>query len=332
MESPLNHEVRAVQASSSDAEPIDPRAFRQCLGQFATGVTVITTLTDGRPVGVTANSFSSLSLDPPLVLWSIGRKSRSFHAFEAAEHFAINILAADQVDVSQRFSSAAEDKFEGFTWSAGHAGLPLIPGAIAHLECSAAAAHQEGDHILLIGRVLRFVSMSGSPLLFAQGRYGVVEEHPAVKATRESASAANEAVPQETRLLSLLFKAHRLASANFDRHRKAEGMTAAHVRILAELYDRPRLTAELLSRRAYMGRRELDDAVADLVERGWVSRLPDGALELTAAGRSKRETIRRLRDEFDASQFAGVPETERACARDFLSKLIERQARELEQQ
>lgn len=319
-------------ALTSDGESIDPRAFRQCLGQFATGVTVITTRSGGQNVGVTANSFSSLSLDPPLVLWSIGRKSRSFEAFRSAGHFAINILAAGQVDISQRFSSTAEDKFDGVGWEPGITGVPILDGVIGYFECRSEMVHDAGDHILLVGRVLRFARFQGDALLFVQGRYGVVEDHPAAKAAREAVSTAQGSAPlKETRLLHLLFKAYRLTSANFDRHRKAEGMTAAQVRVLSGLYEIPGLTLEPLAKRMYLGSREAGDAVADLVDRGWVTRRPEGGLELTASGRERREAIHRLSNEFDARQLAGVPDVEQASVREFLLKLIDRQTSELQE-
>lgn len=152
--------------------PIDTREFRRALGSFATGVTVITTSRPGgEPVGLTANSFSSVSLDPPLVLWSLALRSPSRQAFEQASHFAVNVLAEDQVHVSRRFSSPVPDKFEGMTWRRGLAGLPLLDGTAARLECANAARHVSGDHVIFIGQVERFAYEAKAPLVFCQGRY-----------------------------------------------------------------------------------------------------------------------------------------------------------------
>jgi flavin reductase (DIM6/NTAB) family NADH-FMN oxidoreductase RutF len=152
--------------------PIDTREFRRALGTFATGVTVITTTrADGEPVGLTANSFSSVSLDPPLVLWSLSLRSPSRQAFEQASHFAVNVLAADQVHLSKRFATPLPDKFAGVAWRHGLARLPLIDGAAARLECASAARHVSGDHVIFIGQVERFAYEAKAPLVFCQGRY-----------------------------------------------------------------------------------------------------------------------------------------------------------------
>jgi len=114
----------------------DSKAFRRCLGQFSTGVGVMTTVANGEPVGLTANSFSSLSMDPPLVLWSIAHTSRSSEAFKNAKHFAVNILAVDQVEYSQRFAKPAQNRFEGVDWRPGVLGSPILPNVLAWLECA----------------------------------------------------------------------------------------------------------------------------------------------------------------------------------------------------
>lgn len=152
--------------------PLDSREFRRALGTFATGVTVITTSrSGGEPVGLTANSFSSVSLDPPLVLWSLALRSPSLQAFEEASHFAVNVLAEDQVHVSRRFSTPLPDKFDGVAWHRGLARLPLIDGAAARLECANTARHISGDHVIFIGRVERFAYEAKPPLVFCHGRY-----------------------------------------------------------------------------------------------------------------------------------------------------------------
>lgn len=150
----------------------DPRQLRNALGRFATGVTVITTCTaQGKREGLTANSFSALSLDPPLVLWSIVRKSASLESFQASGHFAINVLASSQAGLSHRFATPSADKFEGVEVEAGLGECPLIPGALASFECSTEQALDGGDHILFIGRVRRVRYADGEPLVFSGGRY-----------------------------------------------------------------------------------------------------------------------------------------------------------------
>lgn len=155
-----------------DALEPAPDALRLALGQFATGVTVVTCLgRDGRPVGLTANSFSAVSLTPPLVLWSLRVNSPSLPAFRAASHFAINVLAADQLELSRRFASQTVDKFALGDWETGLGGAPVLARAPAVLECERQQEHLTGDHVLFIGRVGRLSGQGGSPLLFHGGNY-----------------------------------------------------------------------------------------------------------------------------------------------------------------
>ena len=150
----------------------DARQFRNALGRFPTGVTVITTRTpDGRMEGLTANSFSALSLDPPLVLWSINRQSPSVPGFLAAGHFAINVLGAQQSDLSHRFAMRRENKFEGLSITSGLEGVPLLEGVLARFECQTENTIDGGDHLLFVGRVHRIAYTEGEPLIFNAGRY-----------------------------------------------------------------------------------------------------------------------------------------------------------------
>jgi 4-hydroxyphenylacetate 3-hydroxylase, reductase component len=160
------------------AEPGDATAaLRAALGRFATGVTIITCLdAQGQRVGLTANSFTSLSLAPPLVLWSLRRASPSWPAFEAARHFAVNVLAEAQVDLSRRFASSKPGKFEEGVWGAGLGGAPVLSGCAAVFECVSHAAHDGGDHRLFIGQVLRCTDLAVAPLVFQGGHYRVLGE------------------------------------------------------------------------------------------------------------------------------------------------------------
>lgn len=156
---------------------VEPRALRGVLGRFATGVTIVTCVdAAGERIGLTANSFSALSLDPPLVLWSLRQASPSLTAFRAARHFAVNILAESQVDLSRRFASPVADKFAEGLWSAGAGGAPVLAGAAAVLECERTAQQEAGDHVLFIGRVLRLADAALPPLVFHGGRYHLLGE------------------------------------------------------------------------------------------------------------------------------------------------------------
>ena len=146
--------------------------LREALGSFVTGITVVTTRSGGEPHGLTANSFSSVSLEPPLVLFSLSRTADCFDAFEQSDAFAVNVLRSDQEDVSNRFATKDIDKWPGVGWRPGHGGCPLLDGAVATFECRVAARHEGGDHVIYVGEVVGFDHHpEAAPLAFFRGRY-----------------------------------------------------------------------------------------------------------------------------------------------------------------
>lgn len=154
------------------ATATDVRALRDALGQFATGVTIVTTrTTDDRPVGLTANSFASVSLDPPLVLWSAARASMRHQHFAEAQCFAIHVLCEEQEELARHFTRDGMD-FGGIDWTPTIQGVPLLNGVLARFECVTEATHEGGDHTIIIGRVTRFMRHpQARPLLFSGGRF-----------------------------------------------------------------------------------------------------------------------------------------------------------------
>jgi flavin reductase (DIM6/NTAB) family NADH-FMN oxidoreductase RutF/DNA-binding IclR family transcriptional regulator len=161
----------------------DPRELRGVLGSFVTGVTVVTTLdAQGQPHGVTANSFSSVSLDPPLVQWSQACSARSHPAYRDADRYAVNILALDQMALSQRFSRSGEDKFAGVATRPGLGGVPLLEGCCAHIECRKVAMLPGGDHVIFLGQVEAISRHDGRPLVFGGGRYMMAFAHDTAEA------------------------------------------------------------------------------------------------------------------------------------------------------
>ncbi|MBO9604271.1 MAG: flavin reductase family protein [Novosphingobium sp.] len=154
---------------------IEPSEFRNALGRFATGVTVITTVDEaGLRYGVTANSYNSVSLDPPLVLWSLANTSRSMEAFAACKAFAVHILGAHQEELAMRFASRGEDKFADLDTREGFGGVPLFDDCVAHFECVAENRFEGGDHQIFLGRVVNFEACDHEPLLFHRGRFAKV--------------------------------------------------------------------------------------------------------------------------------------------------------------
>ena len=154
---------------------IDQSAFRDALGTFVTGVTIVTAYgPDGKPAGLTANSFNSVSLDPPMVLWSLSLGSRSLPVFREARAWAVHILAADQQDLSNRFARQGADKFGDLDCGDGPEGAPLIAGCAARFGCTAKFEYEGGDHAIFLGEVVDFERTSAEPLIYHGGRYGRV--------------------------------------------------------------------------------------------------------------------------------------------------------------
>jgi len=151
---------------------IDPKQFRHALGSFATGITIVTTR-DGeeRDVGMTANSFNSVSLDPPMILWSLAKTSHSLPAFMAAEYFAVHVLGADQEALSNQFASRGVDKFANVSLVRGKSDIPLLEGCAARFECRTAFRYEGGDHVIFVGEVLAYDHAPRAPLLYHGGRY-----------------------------------------------------------------------------------------------------------------------------------------------------------------
>ena len=147
------------------------RAYRSALGSFTTGVTVVTAMSPGGPIGMTVNSFASVSLDPPLVLWSPSKRSSRHAAFSQARHFAVHVLSADQAHLSDAFTRGGQG-FEGLARLVNEDGVPILPGTLARFECRQQIQHDAGDHTLIIGRVLRVAHRPGEPLCFSGGRFG----------------------------------------------------------------------------------------------------------------------------------------------------------------
>ena len=151
---------------------IDPKQFRQAMSQFATGVTVITVaLPDGSFQGVTINSFNSVSLAPPLVLFSLALSAGSMAAFMSAPCYVINVLAGDQIDLAQRFASSAENRFEQLPFTLSGNGVPVLAGTVAWFECRQRSRYPEGDHVIFVGEVERCHSHPDRTLGFHRGRF-----------------------------------------------------------------------------------------------------------------------------------------------------------------
>src|SRR5258707_11730537 len=155
---------------ASDSSPIDPRDFRNALGTYATGVTIITAAgADGKPYGLTCNSFASVSLNPPLVLWSLGMFSQGLSIFQNASHFAVNVLGVSQQALAKKFATSSEDKFAGVEWTPGLGSAPLRTDCVANFQCRAADRYYGGDHLGFFGAVGGYSYNRQEPVLLARG-------------------------------------------------------------------------------------------------------------------------------------------------------------------
>jgi flavin reductase (DIM6/NTAB) family NADH-FMN oxidoreductase RutF len=155
----------------------DSKELRNVLGCFGTGVTVVTTIgASGERVGLTANSFSSVSLDPPIVLWSLGKQSRYLPVFHESGRFVINVLGVDQLHLSNQFAKPSDDRFAGVECKEGLGGLPVIQGCAANIECETISAQEVGDHVLFLGKILRYSHIKKDSLLFCNGTYARATE------------------------------------------------------------------------------------------------------------------------------------------------------------
>ena len=155
----------------------ESKAFRRALGQFATGVTIVTTVDEeGAPTGLTVSSFNSVSLEPPLILWCLDRNALSMPTFERAPFFAVHVLSQAQMELSNRFAKSGIDKFAGVDYEPGLGGVPLFSGCAARFQCATAHQYAGGDHVIFVGEVKVFETAEQPPLIFHGGRYASLTE------------------------------------------------------------------------------------------------------------------------------------------------------------
>lgn len=234
--------------------PFDPKDFRRALSMFATGVTIVTARADdGTPVGMTANSFNSVSLDPPMVLWSLAKTARSLAVFNAAEHWNVHILANDQGALSNRFARAGEDKFTALPLDEALTAIPLLPGCSARFQCRTMFRYEGGDHIIFVGEVIGFDRTERPPLLYVSGEYALATRLCEKVSTDALADIGSSPFSEEL-LGYLLGRAHYQFMWGF-RHTLVErGLCDSDFFVLSLLAVRAQLTAaEISAHTAYTG-------------------------------------------------------------------------------
>ncbi|MES2262785.1 MAG: flavin reductase family protein [Pseudomonadota bacterium] len=251
--------------------PLDQKEFRKALGTFATGVTVITALAaDGTPVGVTASSFNSVSLDPPMVLWSLAKNSRSLAAFTHSPYFAVHILAVEQDELSNRFAKSGADKFAGLAVQAGAGGVPLLPGCAARLQCRTTFQYEGGDHIIFVGEVVDLDRCDASPLVFHGGRYAVATTKTAGQAFSQEAQD-DDASFGENFTGYLLARAHFQFYSQLRTHLQQHALSDTEYFVLSVLVIRDgRSIANFNERFSYTGHKVTPQLIARLEVKGLV--------------------------------------------------------------
>jgi len=251
--------------------------FRAALGSFATGVTIVTTKApDGADVGMTANSFNSVSLDPPMVLWSISKTALSQPVFAAAEYFAVCILASGQEDLSNRFARRGEDKFADLTLERGPGDIPLLDGCAARFKCRTAYRYEGGDHDIIVGEVLEFDHFDRKPLLFHRGKYSAL------------ATGMGGAEFADSSLAFLLARAHYAVFREVHAELKRLDLSLDEYFALAALGAKPMPARDIRRHGSFYDRSFEPSDVEKLIQRGLIERLADGVdanLKLTASGR-----------------------------------------------
>ena len=259
-------------------------AFRDALGSFATGVTIATTLdTAGAPVGVTASSFNSVSIDPPLVLWSLAKNSLSRDAFCSSGHFAVHVLAASQEELSNRFARSGEDKFCDVAWSKGALGSPVFVEHAALFECETRHQYEGGDHIIFVGEVKSFEARKEAPLLFHAGSYA--ESRPRSKGEPSHSVDIEHGQFSESFLFYLISRAHFQTSRPMRAKLREIGLSMAEYMTLTILsMDAPLSDAALTERLEDIGQTADADLLESMTQRELIIRKGE-QLDLAEQGR-----------------------------------------------
>ncbi len=303
---------------NAPANTLDPKAFRSALGRFATGVTIVTTRDPcGAPVGVTANSFNSVSLDPPMVLWSLAKTSNSMPAFSAASHFAVHILAEGQEDLSGRFASRGADRFAGLPLNEG---VPLLDGCAARFVCRTAFQYEGGDHVIFVGEVTDFESADKAPLLFLGGRYA---------AARRTGGAADVIDPERVRigeesLTHLIARAHTQIARRIHSHLEDSSLQQPRLMMMIAIGQHDHPDWDEVSRRiTATGYSPCTVARDELLARGWIE-APGGRFGLTQAGRQHYFTALSQMRDLEEHFCEGLSASELAEARHILGHIAER--------
>lgn len=312
--------------ANTQLTPFDPKALRRALGNFATGITVITTTgADGTKAGMTANSFNSVSLDPPLVLWSIMKDSPSWPIYKDSTHFAVNILAADQIELSNHFARPSDDKFAGISYEVGEGGAPLLQDCAARFQCETHEFVDGGDHWIMIGKVVAFDDIGRSPLIYHQGTYSVVLPHS--RFPEKQPEAQPEAVQKLQDKLSnnyfyLMTQAIRGYQEKYQPQQLSTGLRTSEARMLMILEFENGITIDALTKEVNMPKQELQEAAAILQRKNLIKLEGEASYCLTELGVEQAETLWKISTSQQEEIFANFSDDELATFRKVLNGLM----------
>ena len=306
------------------AQPFDPKDFRQALGMFATGVTIVTAQAeDGSLVGVTANSFNSVSLDPPMVLWSLAKKARSLPVFSTTRHWNVHILSNEQEDLSNRFAKAGEDKFAGLELDVSSNSAPLLQGCSARFQCRTAFQYEGGDHTIFVGEVTHYDSSNRPPLLYVTGGYALAARKVGPVAT-ESTSNIEGASYSENLLGYLFGRAHFQFVHGLRGTLSQRELSDTDFFILSLLsVKQPLMPEEIVAHIAYTGVDISANSLQSMVQRGLLDdHKTQGGLSLSAKGSDAILHVLAAAKSFEADLVSRMGELESAALRNLLKQAI----------
>ena len=302
----------------------NPHEFRNALGQFATGVTIVTTTDDkARPVGVTASSFNSVSLDPPLVLWSLAKTAHSMPAYQNSGGFNVHVLASHQSDLSNQFARSSDDKFEGVDWATCSNGFPLLPEYAALFRCKTHFQYEGGDHIIFVGEVIDYQSHDLPVLVFHGGRYADTKKKTAPAKAHEIGVDLNSGQFSDDFLLYLLSRAHFQTSYPTRKACYEIGMSEPEYFCLSLLSMSGALAEdEIIKRLEHTGHHPDAEIFARLLRKGWAEQKEDN-IHISKSGRETFIKLLAHSKALEEQLLKHFTDDELAGMSKFLKKLID---------
>lgn len=298
----------------------DPKNFRRALGKFATGVTVVTAIdSNNERQGVTASSFNTVSIDPPLILWSVDKNAYSAQIFKNAEHFVVNVLANSQIGISNQFARRGEDKFSGIGCTEGIGKAPRLDGVVACFECKTWSIYDGGDHHIIVGEVIDFqYDESRNSLVFHNGRYAVPEQHPITKELDKTKIV--DGLLGES-LIYLLRQAYSSSSERFYPNLSNYGVTAEEWRVLTLLSDRGPMQIDSIGAIVMQPSKDLRDTIAWLRDKGFAEIDENEVVNMTDEGRAISLRLLDMAQDFERKALDALSDHDVSVLKDQLRRI-----------